>query len=92
MNSDSKMSPAHKLIRAGLLAAGRGNRRSLLLDFVIYNAVLACCTLIGLLFRSLGFSDATIISVYILGVLVSAVLCSRCTLMTRSTRSPSSLC
>ena len=74
MNSDSKMSPAHKLIRAGLLAAGRGTRRSLLLDFVIYNAVLACCTLIGLLFRSLGFSDATIISVYILGVLVSAVL------------------
>ena len=48
--------------------------RNLLLDFLVYNAVLAVCTLIGLLFRWLGFSDATIISVYILGVLISAVL------------------
>ncbi len=48
--------------------------RHLLLDFLVYNAVLAVCTFIGLLFRWLGFSDATIISVYILGVLISAVL------------------
>ena len=48
--------------------------RNLLLDFLVYNAVLAVCTLIGLLFSWLGFSDATIISVYILGVLISAVL------------------
>ena len=51
-----------------------GSSRNLFLDFLIYNGVLAVCTFVGMLFRSLGFSDATIISVYILGVLVSAVL------------------
>ena len=65
---------AKKLFQTNLLARQFKNRRSLPLDFVMYNAVLAGCTLIGLLFRSLGFSDATIISVYILGVLISAVL------------------
>ena len=49
-------------------------RRSLIKDFLIYSTVMAVCTLIGLLFRRLGFSDATIITVYILGVLISAVL------------------
>lgn len=65
---------AKNLFQASLMAHQFKNRRSLPLDFAIYNAVLAGCTLIGLLFRSLGFSDATIISVYILGVLISAVL------------------
>lgn len=73
-SADRPKSPAQKLIKAAFTGAGPVNRRSLLVDFAIYNAVLAGCTLIGLLFRSLGFSDATIISVYILGVLVSAVL------------------
>ena len=48
--------------------------RNLLKDFLVYSAVMAVCTLIGLLFRRFGFSDATIITVYILGVLISAVL------------------
>lgn len=48
--------------------------RSLIKDFLVYSAVMAVCTLIGLLFRRFGFSDATIITVYILGVLISAVL------------------
>lgn len=74
MNSDSGKSLTQKLLGTGFPAVARGSRRSLLLDFAIYNGVLAGCTMIGLLFRSLGFSDATIISVYILGVLVSAVL------------------
>ena len=56
------------------IVRGIGSGRNLLLDFLVYNAVLAVCTFVGMLFRSLGFSDATIISVYILGVLVSAVL------------------
>lgn len=74
VNPPSSEPSAKKLFQANLLALRFKNRRSLPLDFVIYNAVLAGCTLIGLLFRSLGFSDATIISVYILGVLISAVL------------------
>ena len=48
--------------------------RNLLKDFLVCSAVMAVCTLIGLLFRRFGFSDATIITVYILGVLISAVL------------------
>lgn len=57
-----------------LAAKNARDTRHLLLDFLVYNAVLAVCTLNGLMFRRLGFSDATIISVYILGVLISAVL------------------
>ena len=57
-----------------MVARSARSGRNLLLDFLVYNAVLAVCTFVGMLFRSLGFSDATIISVYILGVLVSAVL------------------
>ena len=65
---------ASRLLHSRLLNPRLAGRRNLFVDFVIYNSVLACCTLIGLLFRQFGFSDATIISVYILGVLVSAVL------------------
>ena len=54
-----------------------GKSRNVIRDFGIYSAVMAVCTLVGLLFRRLGFSDATIITVYILGVLISAVLVSR---------------
>ena len=57
-----------------MIARSTRSGRNLLLDFLVYNAVLAVCTFVGMLFRSLGFSDATIISVYILGVLISAVL------------------
>lgn len=57
-----------------LAAKNAGDTKHLLLDFLVYNAVLALCTANGLMFRRLGFSDATIISVYILGVLISAVL------------------
>ena len=51
-----------------------GKSRNVIRDFGIYSAVMAGCTLVGLLFRQQGFSDATIITVYILGVLISAVL------------------
>ena len=57
-----------------LMPPGKKGIRSLIMDFMIYTAVMTGCTLIGLLFRWLGFSDATIITVYILGVLISAVL------------------
>ena len=53
-----------------------GKSRNVIRDFGIYSAVMAGCTLVGLLFRQQGFSDATIITVYILGVLISAVLVS----------------
>ena len=48
--------------------------RNLLKDFLVCSAAMAVCILVGLLFRHLGFSDSTIITVYILGVLISAVL------------------
>ena len=64
-----------------MVARSARSGRNLLLDFLVYNAVLAVCTFVGMLFRSLGFSDATIISVYILGVLVSAVLITIPTLL-----------
>ena len=43
-------------------------------DVLICLAMMAVATLIGLLFRSLGFAVPTIISVYILSVLITAVL------------------
>lgn len=69
-------SKIHDLKQRVLDVAAKNARdtKHLLLDFLVYNAVLAICTANGLMFRSLGFSDATIISVYILGVLISAVL------------------
>ncbi|MEG0832889.1 MAG: DUF4118 domain-containing protein [Oscillospiraceae bacterium] len=45
---------------------------SILKNILISLALLSASTLIGLWFRSLGFSEATIITVYILGVLFSA--------------------
>ena len=59
---------------ASIIPKNTRSSRNLALDFLTCNAVLALCTLNGLLFRHLGFSDAIIISVYILGVLISAVL------------------
>lgn len=72
-NGDTKL---RDIRQQALEFVGRNIRdsRHLALDFLVYNGVLAICTLNGLLFRWLGFSDATIISVYILGVLISAVL------------------
>ncbi|MBE6909811.1 MAG: sensor histidine kinase KdpD [Ruminococcaceae bacterium] len=43
-------------------------------DILICIATMSAATLIGLLFRSLGFAVSTIISVYLLGVLMTAVL------------------
>ncbi|MEE1247341.1 MAG: DUF4118 domain-containing protein [Acutalibacteraceae bacterium] len=43
-------------------------------DFVITALVLAAATLIGLFFHRLGFTEANIITVYILGVLLVSVL------------------
>ena len=72
-NTDSNFSDIRR-IAASLIPRNARSSRNLALDFLICNAVLIVCTLIGILFRWFGFSDATIISVYILGVLLSAVL------------------
>ena len=72
-NTDSNFSDLRR-IAASLIPRNARSSRNLALDFLICNAVLVVCTLIGILFRWFGFSDATIISVYILGVLLSAVL------------------
>ena len=63
-----------RLFRYKYISPKSKESRNLLRDFTVYSGVMAACTLIGLLFRRFGFSDATIITVYILGVLVSAVL------------------
>lgn len=80
MMSD-KQTISDKLAKAGLSGLKRmyirppyRESRNLIKDFLVCSAVMAVCTLIGLLFRLFGFSDATIITVYILGVLISAVL------------------
>ena len=72
-NTDSNFSDLRR-IAASLIPRNARSSRNLALDFLICNAVLVVCTLIGMFFRWFGFSDATIISVYILGVLLSAVL------------------
>ena len=72
-NSDTNLSDLRRKI-ASIIPRNARSSRNLALDFLICNAVLIVCTLIGILFRWFGFSDATIISVYILGVLLSAVL------------------
>ncbi len=46
-------------------------------DIFISVGILAAATMIGLLFFYLGFSEANIITVYILGVLVTAVVTTR---------------
>ena len=71
MNTDSLRRFARKY-----MTINAGKSRNVIRDFGIYSAVMAGCTLVGLLFRKQGFSDATIITVYILGVLISAVLVS----------------
>lgn len=58
------------------LSAANSGERSGLRDLLICLATLTVATLIGLLFRSLGFSVSTIISVYLLGVVLTAVLVS----------------
>ena len=45
-----------------------------LLDSAKSIAILAACTLIGLWFESLGFSEANIVTTFLLGVLLSAVV------------------
>ena len=45
------------------------SRKRILLDCGIFLAVLGLCTLIGFLFSQLGFTDANIIMVYLLGLL-----------------------
>ena len=67
MNTDSLRRFARKY-----MTINAGKSRNVIRDFGIYSAVMAGCTLVGLLFRKQGFSDATIITVYILGVLISA--------------------
>ncbi|MDD3252897.1 MAG: sensor histidine kinase KdpD [Lachnospiraceae bacterium] len=52
----------------------RPQGKSLLFDLVKSLLILVGCTGIGLLFSSLGFSEANIITVYILGVLITSVV------------------
>ena len=52
-----------------LMPPGKKGIRSLIMDFMIYTAVMTGCTLIGLLFRWLGFSDA--IASVVCGILFS---------------------
>ena len=47
------------------------------MDFFKSSLVLALCTAIGFVFDTLGFSEANIITAYILGVLVTAVVTSQ---------------
>ena len=72
-NTDSSLNDLRRRV-ASIIPRNARSSRNPALDFLICNAVLVVCTLIGMLFRWFGFSDATIISVYILGVLLSAVL------------------
>ncbi len=51
----------------------RSSRLSLR-DLLVMAGILAACTLIGWLFLMLGFADANIITVYILGVLLTSIL------------------
>ena len=46
-------------------------------DLAVISGILIASSLIGLLFFSLGFSDANIITIFILGVLLTAVFTSR---------------
>ena len=72
-NSDTNLSDLRRKI-ASIIPLNSKSSRNPAIDFLICNAVLVVCTFIGIFFRWFGFSDATIISVYILGVLLSAVL------------------
>ena len=72
-NMDMNLSDLRRKV-ASIIPQNSNSSRNPAIDFLICNAVLVVCTLIGMFFRWFGFSDATIISVYILGVLLSAVL------------------
>ncbi len=49
------------------------NRKRLLLDCAVFISSLAVCTAIGFLFSHLGFTDANIIMVYLLGLLAVSI-------------------
>ena len=72
-NMDMNLSDLRRKV-ASIIPQNSNSSRNPAIDFLICNAVLVVCTFIGIFFRWFGFSDATIISVYILGVLLSAVL------------------
>ena len=50
-----------------------GDRKSLVIDSAVFILSLLACTLIGFLFFHLGFTDANIIMVYLLGLLVVSI-------------------
>ena len=50
-----------------------GNRRQFLTDSAVFVLSLLACTLIGFLFSHLGFTDANIIMVYLLGLLMVSI-------------------
>lgn len=49
------------------------NRKQILADSAVFMLSLIACTLIGFLFSHLGFTDANIIMVYLLGLLVVSI-------------------
>ena len=49
------------------------NRKRILTDCAVFLASIAACTAIGFLFSHLGFTDANIIMVYLLGLLVVSI-------------------
>ncbi|MBR1408132.1 MAG: sensor histidine kinase KdpD [Clostridia bacterium] len=51
----------------------RFDRRQAMLDSLLFLTSLAGCTLIGFLFSHLGFTDANIIMVYLLGLLIVSI-------------------
>ena len=50
-----------------------GNRKQIIIDSAVFLLSLLACTLIGFLFFHLGFTDANIIMVYLLGLLVVSI-------------------
>ncbi|MBR6030262.1 MAG: sensor histidine kinase KdpD [Clostridia bacterium] len=50
-----------------------GNRKQILMDSAVFVLSLLACTLIGFLFSHLGFTDANIIMVYLLGLLMVSI-------------------
>ena len=50
-----------------------GDRRRILIDSAVFLLSLLACTCIGFLFSHLGFTDANIIMVYLLGLLVVSI-------------------
>ncbi len=50
-----------------------GNRKQIFMDSAVFVLSLLACTLIGFLFSHLGFTDANIIMVYLLGLLMVSI-------------------